>query len=243
VPTATIADVLQVLRAEPGRPRLTWYGDAGERVELSGAVLENWVNKTTNLLVEEFDARPGAVIQLDLPPHWRTIVWAFAVWRSAACVSMTATSPADLVLTDSPVRHVGADPLVVVSLPALARHYDGELPRGAVDAASAVMTYADVLGWVEATDPHARALDDGEAPITFADLLAGGHAHAGGARVLHTVGDGRTDDVVRLLRTALAVLAGNGSIVLIAPTVATELAADPGRRVRLVESERITDEA
>ena len=47
--------LLAQLTAEPGRPRLTWYAPA-ERVELSGHVLDNWVTKTANLLVEEYDA-------------------------------------------------------------------------------------------------------------------------------------------------------------------------------------------
>ncbi|MEK8228049.1 hypothetical protein NKG05_21105 [Oerskovia sp. M15] len=44
-------------------------------MELSGAVLHNWINKTVNLLVEEFDAAPGTRVLLDLPSHWRAIVW------------------------------------------------------------------------------------------------------------------------------------------------------------------------
>src|SRR5688572_18938796 len=79
-----VADLLRLITRDPGRPRLTWYGDDGERVELSGAVLENWVNKTTNLLVEEFDAEPGTRVVIDLPVHWRTVVWALAVWRVGA---------------------------------------------------------------------------------------------------------------------------------------------------------------
>src|SRR5688572_3007266 len=35
---------------DPTRPLLTWYDDAtGERTELSGATLDNWVAKTANL--------------------------------------------------------------------------------------------------------------------------------------------------------------------------------------------------
>ena len=41
---ATISRMLDLISSDPGRPRLTWYGDDAERVELSGAVLQNWVN-------------------------------------------------------------------------------------------------------------------------------------------------------------------------------------------------------
>ena len=63
--------LLARLTADPGRPRLTWYGDDGERVELSGHVLDNWVTKTANLLVEEYQAGPLTRVLLDLPVHWR----------------------------------------------------------------------------------------------------------------------------------------------------------------------------
>ena len=68
------------------RPFLTWYGADGERIELSATVTANWVAKTTNLLVEELDAGPGTLVRLDLPPHWRTAVWALATWRVGAGV-------------------------------------------------------------------------------------------------------------------------------------------------------------
>ena len=44
----TIRDLVLALAAtEPTRPRLTWYGTAGERVELSSRVLTNTVVKAT----------------------------------------------------------------------------------------------------------------------------------------------------------------------------------------------------
>ncbi|NKY41606.1 TIGR03089 family protein, partial [Cellulomonas septica] len=121
VPGATIAELLALVTRNPGRPRLTWYSADGERVELSGAVLENWVNKTTNLLVEELDAGPGTRVLLDLPGHWRTVVWALATWRCGACV-VVGDGEADVVVTSRPAAHAGTSAhLVAVALPALAR--------------------------------------------------------------------------------------------------------------------------
>ncbi len=65
---------------EPNQPRLTWYGPEDERVELSGRVLANWVTKATNLLVEEGEVEPGSRVLLDVPVHWRALVWAMATW-------------------------------------------------------------------------------------------------------------------------------------------------------------------
>src|SRR3712207_930384 len=152
-----VHDLLATLASGGGRPRVTQYAADGERVELSGAVLANWTAKTTNLLVEEFDVAPGSTVRLDLPAHWRTLVWALATWRCGACVVLGPDGDTDVVVSDVPGRH-DAGQLVAVALPALARRFAGPLPAGAVDAAAAVMTYGDVIGWAPGTDPGEAAL-------------------------------------------------------------------------------------
>lgn len=227
---------------------MTWYGDGGERIELSGAVLANWVSKTTNLLVEEFDAGPGVRVGLDLPAHWRTVVWALAAWRCGACVVVgDAAGAADVVVTDRPGSCAGAGQLVAVALPGLARRFDGEMPAGAVDAAGAVMTYGDVIGWAPPVEPGSVAVEvagaGAGAAVAHAGLVSwavAGATAGHGARVLLTAGADRTTDVVELLRDVLGVLADAGSVVLLDPAMATELAGDPARRARLLESERVS---
>ena len=243
MPPTTCADLLRTITSEPGRPRITWYGDAGERVELSGAVLENWVNKTTNLLVEEFDVGPGARVLLDLPPHWRSVVWALATWRAGACVvtpEVVGAPPPEVTVTDVPERHVDGSSIVAVALPALSRRYDGALQAGAMDASTAVMTYADVLLLVPTIDLDAPALAAGGAIVTHRDLVATptpGPAD-GNPRVLL---DGAVVTTLgRILRAVLEVLAADGSIVLVAGEAAGQLVADPERRARLIATERIS---
>jgi uncharacterized protein (TIGR03089 family) len=239
---SSVADVLTLVTSDPGRPRLTWYAAGGERIELSGAVLTNWVSKTTNLLVEEFDAGPGVRIGLDLPAHWRTVVWALAAWRCGAAVVLGG-GDSDIVVTDRPASYPAADQLVAVALPGLARRFDGELPAGAIDAASAVMTYGDVIGWAPDVDPAAAALDAEGTSATHTGLLpwaVDGSPTPDGARVLLPAGADRTGDVVALLRQVLGALAGGGSVVVLGASVASELAGDPARRERLVASERVT---
>ena len=90
-PSSVLADLV---RADATRPRVTFYDDApgptrGERIELSGRVLANWVAKAGNALQEEYDAAPGTLVRLDLPAlHWRTAYWALAVWSVGATVSL-----------------------------------------------------------------------------------------------------------------------------------------------------------
>lgn len=243
---------------EPGHPRLTWYGPDDERIELSGHVLDNWVTKTTNLLVEEFSVGPGTVVLLDLPVHWRTVVWALAVLRCGACVVTdqgTAGSPPapgthalgdddiDLVVTDRPGDHPEADALVAVALPALARTVGVPLPAGAVDAASAVMTYGDILTWVPEGDPAFPALRTPAGTVSHALLLDWAAstslvpATGSPERVLLGPAEGELEGV---LATALTTWAGLGSVVLCDPSVVAALAADPARAERLRRGERIT---
>lgn len=235
VPGATIAELLTLVTRNPGRPRLTWYGDGGERVELSGAVLENWVNKTTNLLVEEFDAAPGTAVVLDLPGHWRTVVWALATWRCGAAV-VAGDGAGDLVVTDRPVaRASDRAPVVAVALPALARRVD-DLPPGALDAASAVSTYGDALGWVPAVDPAALAWAGPGPAVTHADLVAAATARAprpDAQRVLLEARD------VGVALDAVASLAADASLVLASPGVAARLRDDDEARSRITGPERV----
>lgn len=255
------AELLDALAAAGGRPRLTWYGADGERVELSGAVLANWVTKTTNLLVEELDLGPSGRLLLDLPTHWRTLVWALAAWRTGACVVVPPSATqagdprgaagaggggapgADVVVTDRPGAHAAAPGLVAVALPALARRFPGDLPAGALDAAGAVMTYGDVLGWVPdavASDP---AVDDGRTVRTHAELVPAAVAAApdlAGRRVLLREGHPGARDVTETLATAVATWATDGSLVLVGRAAAQGLAADPGAHDRLVTTERVT---
>jgi len=243
VPPTTIADLLTLLVREPGRPRITWYGDDGERVELSGAVLENWVNKTANLLVEELDAGPGTRVLLDLPGHWRTTVWATAVWRVGACVVLDpttgttngTTNGVDVVVTTDPSRHPAARDVLAVPLPALARRFDGPLPDGAVDAAAAVMTQGDRLGWVPALDGTADAIVVDGVPVPHRDLLRRFAGPEGPDRVLAVAtGTAATLDV------ALRTWAADGSLVLLSPGLDATLRADPARRSRVLDPERVT---
>lgn len=264
----TLPALLGALTTEPGRPRLTWYGGGGERIELSGAVLVNWVSKTTNLLVEEFDAEPGTVVATDLPPHWRTLVWALATWRAGAHLNILDSVPgttadpagADVVVTATPDRWTtpdGARPrgteLVAVALPALARSFGADLPPGTVDAASAVMTYGDQIGYVPPLEDDSPALTAAGETVSTADLVGwaarggSGASTAGtagdpspdGARVLVRAGEG-TDGTARLLATALDVWARGGSLVVLSDEISSELDADQPRAERLQSSERVT---
>jgi len=240
---------MNLLVREPGRPRLTWYGDDGERIELSGAVLVNWISKTTNLVVEEFDAGPGCRLLIDLPPHWRTAVWVLGALRAGATAVLPGAAGApdgrevDVTVTTRPSETTGTGDVVAVTLPALARRFDGELPPGAIDAAAAVMTYADQILYVPDADPTEPAIvapaERAPVRVLHGDLLgwaAGAPGLVPGARA---VVDGRLP-LLDALRLMLALWVSDGSVVLTSAATAAALEADPERQARVLDQEGVT---
>ena len=161
---------------DPTRPRLTFYGPGyardGERVELSARVLDTWVSKTANLLVEEFDAGPGTTVVLDLPAHWRSAVWQLAAWSTGAGVALGADAAGDVLVTaDAAAAEAAGGDAVVVALAALATSFPGGAPAGALDYARVVPGHGDVFRPLQEPDPGAAALTAGGGSTAFGDLL------------------------------------------------------------------------
>lgn len=242
-----------------GRPALTWYGPDGERVEFGGRILVNWATKTANFLVFEADRQPGSAIGLDLPPHWRTCVWAWAAWWVGASVdvvppqsSSLSDAATDVVVTDDPHKwDTATRDVVAVALPSLARSYQGDLPPYAIDAGPAVMGQADAPLFNAANVPSTPAVlapdvkfvdladwfGDLEAmplrPATAADDIAD-------VRVLIQVAG--TGSRVAFLRATGAVWRAGGSVVVCLTDDAESPVHDAERYARLLDAERITHE-
>ncbi|MCL2424342.1 MAG: TIGR03089 family protein [Micrococcales bacterium] len=253
----------QALRTDPGRPRVTWYAGDGERIELSGATLDNWATKTANLLIDDADASPGTQIALEIPLHWRTVCWALGIWRTGACilttpVTSTAASAADgdattgtadaavwsptavatlgaptAVVTTTPVPRSAAVLQIAVALPALARAFDGAL-HGALDSAATLLAQPDTLGPTVPPAPTDQALNDTTTAVSYETLdLASSGAPR---RVLRTADRATPVRLGDLL--GLDVLADGGSLVLVTDD---HPAATPGpARDHLIATERIT---
>jgi len=236
----TPASVLaEILRSDPGRPRVTFYEDTsgptqGERIELSGKVLANWVSKAGNALQDEYDLGPGSRIRLSLPPHWRALYWALAVWSVGATVDLRGGQAADLLICDDAgALAATADPppgdVVLVTLGALARAHPGPVPSGAMDEARELATFGDQLTAMADPDPDDLALvtDGAQTPyrsvVPQRDWPALTRASLAG-------------DLTRVLESALAAWAVDGSVVL---TRNGRYAGGEPQRERL-DSERVT---
>lgn len=97
--TNNLAGLLAVtITADPTRPLLTWYDDAsGDRTELSGATLANWVAKTANLVVDGAGTAAGDHAEVLLPPHWQTAAVLLGCWSAGLTVRATGlTTDAEL---------------------------------------------------------------------------------------------------------------------------------------------------
>lgn len=115
-----------LLAGDLSRPRLTWYDDgSGERIDLSGKTLANWVAKAANWLETEMALAPGDLVRLDLPAdHWRAIYWSLAAWTRGltvtteadadACVSLDTEPDVDADLIE-PATALAASPLQAMS--------------------------------------------------------------------------------------------------------------------------------
>jgi uncharacterized protein (TIGR03089 family) len=207
-------DLMTALRSgHSTSPRLTWYGPDAERVELSGRVLDNWVAKTSNLLQDELDAEPGMRVRLDLPAHWKSIIWALAAWQLGMEVVL-GSGDADLLATSEPdAAEDGFDAVVAVPLPALAMRWPGDLPSGVLDYAAEVRSHGDVFMAHNDPDPGAAAVrgSNGAAVRHEALLAEFAAGHEPGSRLLVRAADG----LEAALANALGVWKNDGSVVLV----------------------------
>lgn len=233
----TPAEVLAaMLGSDPGRPRVTFYEDTpgptnGERIELSAKVLANWVSKAANALQEEWDLAPGSRVRLDLPPHWRSLYWALAVWSVGATVVLD-DAEADLVVTADPQRATPAPtPSVLVTLAGLARGAAVSVPPGVMDEAKELATYADQFSPWDEPDTGDLAVTGEGADAAYVSVVPQ-RSWDEGCRV-HTA----DDDLAGVLATALAAWAVDGSLVL-----SRGPEPEGGRAARLA-SEAVTVEA
>lgn len=233
----TVPTILSTLRTRQATsPALIWYGAGAERIELSGKVLDNWVAKTSNLLVDELDAEPGLRIRLDLPAHWKTLVWALAAWQTGCTVlagdaEADGTAAPDVTVTASQaVLDAAEETVVAVAQGAMELRWPGGLPAAAVDYAAEVRSYADTyLPGDEAGEDYTAlhsTLGQG-LTLTYAQLA---EAAAGGQQ--QTLLVPAVPDLPAVLTAALRTWAAGGTVVLAAPEVqVTE---------RLMAAEKIT---
>lgn len=238
--SSPLADLLTAAIArDAAAPMITYYDDkTGERTELSGTSLANWVAKTANLLQDGLDVVPGDHLTVLLPPHWQTAVVLFAAWSLGAVVGADPED-ADVLIVDEPNLAEFADADVRGILGLALRPMAGRLfdcPATVTDYAAEIAGYGDQFVPYTAVAPSAAAVTidgqdvSGTALVVAAHTQATTNGLAARDRLLIDV-----DSVVDAdsLSWLLAPLAAGASMVLCAHP-------DPAALPRRAETERCT---
>lgn len=215
-------------------PALIWYSDNGERIELSGRVLMNWVNKTANLLIEECDLATEEAFDLQAPLHWRPLVVGLAALRVGATLDRDEPLAA-AVCTEQDARFVnGPAYLLAVDRAPLALAYSGDL--------TALQTYADEVLDFCALVPSMGDHYEGLLPDESAEVVEGftyseayaqirqladsyrGETLSGGQRALALMlspsyGFDSSEATLSTLMQALAIMASGRAVFLADPAI------------------------
>ncbi|GAB3192620.1 TIGR03089 family protein [Nesterenkonia suensis] len=137
--------LMTMLGSRP-QPAVVWYGSSGERVELSGRVLQNWAVKLIGLLREETDLDAEDHVLIDVAPHWKACAIALAAAALGCRVTLAhrrAAVPGQdlaLVVTDRPHHWETSEALGDAELAALS--------PGLLDDSYAEAVGEDIPGWV-----------------------------------------------------------------------------------------------
>jgi uncharacterized protein (TIGR03089 family) len=206
----------QRVRSNGSAPLLTYYDlDSGERTELSATSFSNWVDKTSNLRVDDVALDQGDAIgmplALEAPGHWLTAVWQVACWQVGLVVDLTNQSMPAAVVTGRQWQDYADRDIFACALHPMGFGFTEPLPNGVRDYAIEVRTHADGY-FGTPPDPSAHAWVDAERSLTQADLV---NLDGPSLRRLVRAGDPWTtcrDGVVTALVTggsAVVVVGGN----------------------------------
>lgn len=165
-----------------GDPLITYYDlGSGERTELSAVTVSNWVDKTCNLLTDEYGLDLGDTVLLDVarthPGHWVTACLELACWRLGAIVALDDGAGAQLVVSgpeyDALIEQatgLGAD-LLACSLHPLGLPFAESLPSGVTDYSLEVRAQPDQYAAMPVA-PDELAWRSDEATLTQAEIGA-----------------------------------------------------------------------
>jgi uncharacterized protein (TIGR03089 family) len=221
---------------DPTRPLVTFYDDAtGERSELSGATLANWVAKTANLLVDGLGLTPGDVATVRLPPHWQTAAVLLGCWNAGISVDVTGSHRAAVAfVTDAAeprgstrelVEVADAGETFALALAPLGLPFRSGPPPGTEDYVVEVRTHGDAFS--PRVRPEQPALVDG---TTHAELVEAARARGLPAASRVLVDGDRTTDPLDWLVAPIVV----GTSVVLCRNL------DDSRLAKRLEAERAT---
>jgi uncharacterized protein (TIGR03089 family) len=156
-------------------PLLTYYDlDSGERTELSAISFRNWVDKTSNMLVDDLAVDQGDVISMPLaveaPGHWLTAVWQLASWQVGLVVDLTNPPTPAAVVTGRQWRGYEGPEVYACALHPLGFGFGEPLPDGVRDYAIEVRSHGDRYSGLP-PEADRMAWIDAKRTVTQADLI------------------------------------------------------------------------
>jgi uncharacterized protein (TIGR03089 family) len=243
VPTVTrlLPDLLRARARRLGAEPLVTYYDlsSGERTELSATSMLNWVDKTSNLLVDELMLEVGSLVDLRLarsaPGHWITLALELAAWQIGAVVRVSGEpGPTDLLVLGpdwAEQDRSGAEAVLACSLHPLGLGFPTALPPEVLDFTLEVRGQSDH----HAASPRSLvelAWVDDDRRLTHANLVSV-EQDGTAARRLVTV----AEPWPTVRDAVLVPLLTGGSAVIVAGSAAD--GSDQDRRQRIVETERV----
>lgn len=201
---SVVAALATMTAADATRPLITYYDDAtGERLDLSGATLGNWVAKTANLLVDGHGFGPGDLAAVALPPHWLTAAVLLGCWSAGLAIGSGADGA--VVGFARSASEVAAEEVYALSLAPLGAPFRPGPPPGTLDYVVEVRQFGDRF------TPRVSAADAALADGTTHAALVESARPVPGPRVL--IDAGRTADPLDWL---VAPLVAGASLVLCA---------------------------
>jgi uncharacterized protein (TIGR03089 family) len=239
--TRLLPDLLRIRARRLGAEPLVTYYDlsTGERTELSATSMLNWVDKTSNLLVDELMLGVGSLVDLRLarsaPGHWMTLALELAAWQVGAVVRVSEEpGPADLLVLGpdwAEQDRSGAEAVLACSLHPLGLGFPTALEPDVIDFTLEVRGQSDHHA-AAPRSPDELAWIDEERRLTHGDLVAVDQEGAAARRLVTVSNPWATvrDAVV------VPVLTG-GSAVILAGLAAD--GSDHDRRQRIAETERV----
>jgi uncharacterized protein (TIGR03089 family) len=235
----TFSEVLtRQLRADAGRPFVTFYDDAtGERVELSVTTYANWVAKTASLLSEEHDLERGQTLCVDLPAHWLGPVFLGAAWAVGLVVTSPQDGTPDAVVCgpdglDRWAGHADDVPVLACSLLPLGVRFADPLPAGVHDVGIEVWSQPDAFTAWDPPGPDDPATGASYGAATHGEMwraAAAGSLLTDGGRLLSEANPASPPGLVSFTEP----LARDGSLVLVTHP-------GPGRLDAVSTAERTT---
>ncbi|PRZ38614.1 uncharacterized protein (TIGR03089 family) [Antricoccus suffuscus] len=161
----------QAVAKDPARPLITYYDRrTGERTELSGTTLSNWVSKTANFMRDDLMLEAGGTVAIALPPHWQTTAIILAAWElGCGVVEPSLSEPVDALFCAQPrlmeLADAAANEIVVSSLHPMGLGVQAK-PDHVIDYTTEVRNHGDHFAAYTQIDPTLLAVTAGSLSLT-----------------------------------------------------------------------------